>query len=260
MSKNFGFKFEPSAPEDRVFGFSQTPYELLQASGDWTTYLPKKELQNTGVETFACVTFTILNCVEILIKRKYGLERNYSDRFLAALSETKDGGNTPKKVAQTLRKRGVVKQELYPFEVNSFAEFYQALPPNLKAIAQEFLDEFDFQYEEVRNDPEEIRKALQSSPLGISVSAWYKNENGRYYFPEGARNNHFTTLVKMTDTYKQVFDTYDNVIKDLEMNTNHLVIQRYHIERRKDKKNPCWYCDIAKEMWDFIRFIFGKRV
>src|SRR3990167_4962175 len=94
--KNYGLIIEKPQKEDYIFGASPLPYEELQPDGDWTSFLPYKEIQNlNGIEPYACVSFTILNCVEILIKRKYGKDTNWADRFLAANSGTKEGGNSP---------------------------------------------------------------------------------------------------------------------------------------------------------------------
>src|SRR3990167_2056817 len=98
--KKYGLLFEKPKKEDYVFGaFSLVPFEILEPDGDWSASLPDKEFQNLhNVEPYACVVFTILNCVEILIYRKYGLRRNYSDRFLATVVGTRGKGATPQEV------------------------------------------------------------------------------------------------------------------------------------------------------------------
>src|SRR3990167_10083955 len=119
----YGLKLDVFKPDDYVFGASPVPYEEINPSGDWSDYLPTRERQNLhNIETYACVTFTTLNAIEILIRKQYGLERNYSDRFLAMVSGTKEGGNTPNTVAEFLRKVGVVGEEVWPFspDINTF--------------------------------------------------------------------------------------------------------------------------------------------
>ena len=91
--RQYGFISEPKGT-DFIFGAGKIPEVVLQPNGDWTDFLTTKEFQAPyNFETYACVTFTILNCIEILIKRQYGIEKNYSDRFLAIVSGTKNPGN-----------------------------------------------------------------------------------------------------------------------------------------------------------------------
>ena len=139
--RNYGLKINPITPDNHIFGSGAVPFEIIRPDGDWTNSLVQKEFQNLNqIEPYACVAFTILNCVEILIKEKYGEERNYSDRFLAAVSGTKEGGNDPHIVCEFLRKVGVVLQEIWPFDetITTFEKFYEPLPPKLYELAQEF--------------------------------------------------------------------------------------------------------------------------
>lgn len=238
-TKNYGLIIKQKDPTGYVLGSGQMPYETLQPDGDWQNYLPEKEVQfQNGVEPFACVSYTILNCVEILIKRKYGLTRNYSDRFLAAVSGTGDiRGNDPHAVCEFLRKIGVVPEEIYPFDasVTSYNAFYAPISQELMDIASDFNKEWIFMHEYVPEVHEEITKALKSSPLLISVPAWYKNADGLYFRPQGAIDNHATTLIyERPGEFRRVFDSYENPhLKDIEWNTTPMVIKRFHIEKRE---------------------------
>lgn len=68
----YRLKIDEIKKEDYIFGsiLSPVPFEEINPSGDWTDDLPVRELQNRGFETYACVVFTLLHCVEILIKKK----------------------------------------------------------------------------------------------------------------------------------------------------------------------------------------------
>ena len=69
--KNYGLIISYPEKSDYVLGgISPIPKEVLQTDKDWSAYLPGIENQNKGFETFTCVSFTILNCVEILLQRK----------------------------------------------------------------------------------------------------------------------------------------------------------------------------------------------
>lgn len=69
-NKKYGLIIEEKKPEEYVFGASPVPFEEINPSGDWSKYLPKGEVQNLeGFETYACVCYTILNCIEILLNK-----------------------------------------------------------------------------------------------------------------------------------------------------------------------------------------------
>lgn len=207
--------------------FSDKDYEFLGGSvlnpkGDWTPYLPKKEMQASRFETYACVSFTVLNCIEILIRRQFGEEINLSDRFLAVASETK-GGNTPRKVCNTLRKMGVCREEEYPYP-DTYEEFFRDIPKDIKDKAKRFKKTYKVTYWTVKQ--KDIKKALQSSPLLVSVPAWYQRD-GVFYRPDGVKDNHATTLIQENT----VFDTYDQALKTIDL--EHTVIKAFKIEKRK---------------------------
>jgi len=251
--KNYGLKLDIQKPEDYVFGASPLPFEILQINGDWTNFLPKTEAQNlNGIEPYACVAFTILNCIEILIRDQYREETNWSDRFLAAVSGTKEGGNSPNVVCEFLRKVGVVREDLWAFgiDINSFEKFYEPVPPKLYELAREFSEKWDFKHELVPSKNKEIEKALMCSPLGISVSAGYER-NGKYYKPNGMQDNHFTTLIKMKENeYKRVFDSYDSFIKDYEWDTSHAVIKRFYIKKKDTSIKKVGFLELFKNYFN----------
>ncbi len=247
---NYGFILDELDERDFVFG-SALPFEELQPDGDWTEFLPQREYQNLhGVEPYACVAFTILNCVEILIYRKYGIKRNYSDRFLAAISGTKTGGNSPRVVAKALQKKGVPLQDVWPFnqDINTFEKYYETLPQEVKDIAKEFFNEWDFRYEKVPFSL--ISKALKCSPLLFSVYAWIRNGKGLYYKPEGARDIHATTHFKEEDgVYRRMFDSYadgegDPAVKDYDWNSKPEAVMRFWIGKRTSKGHSNWFSDL----------------
>lgn len=224
--------------ETKLGGSSPLSSKILQEDMDWTPFLPNKELQNFGIiEPYACVAFTILNCVEILAKKQYNEDVNYSDRFLAAISGTKEGGNSPHVVAEFLRKVGVVPQELWPYDetIASFEEFYKPIPPKLYELAREFNKKWDFKHSFV--EPELIDEALKRSPLLISVYAW-RQQGDIYIKPSGVIDNHATTYVKRKTNSRLVFDTYDSILKDVDLNHVPTIIKRFELVKKTNSK--CW--------------------
>ena len=244
----------PDEPKDKdfIFGASSIPFELLVPDGDWRPWRPVKEIQNVnGVEPYACVTFTILNAIEEIVYRKYGIKLNLCERFLAEVSGTKKRlGNSPRNVADFLIKLGVPHESIWPFssDIKTHEEYYAPVPDEVFKIAEEFSEKWDFGYEFVTKK-EDIPKAIQSSPLGIAVVAWFKR-NGKYYSPEGMRDGHFTLMDYYNEQAKEkeAFDSYKDVDgsveKPLEWDMEHSVIMRFWVEKKAEKKG-FWegFCD-----------------
>jgi hypothetical protein len=236
VAPKYGLIIDTIKPEDYILGgLTKLPKEVLQENKDWTPHLPAKELQAEKFETWACATFTVLNCIEILIKRKYNEKRNYSDRFLAVVSGTTKGGNSPHTVAEFLRKIGVVPEEIYPFDAKNYEEFYKPIPPKLYELAREFNEEWDFRHEFVKG--EDIDEAIQYSPLLISVAAWFKKKGDYYYRPKGMKDNHAVTYVKREKDCRLIFDSYDEILKKVRLEDLPMIAKRFWIEKKSKKKD-----------------------
>ena len=87
-------------PDDYVLGgLREAVKPVIQSNRDWTEFLPPPELQKRPFETWACVSFSRNNCIEIMMRKLYSLDVDDSDRFMAKISNTKIGvGNSFKKV------------------------------------------------------------------------------------------------------------------------------------------------------------------
>lgn len=224
---------------DYILGGGKVPFEVLRPDGNWEPSLPKKEFQNlNAIEPYACVPFTILNCLETLIKRKYGVEENYSDRFLAAIVNTRNGGTTYQKACDALRAFGVPPEEVWPFspDIDTTDKFFA--PPNeaVMQIAKELNEKYDFRYERVPSTHEAITHSLTSSPLLFSVYAWVEKD-GIYYRPEGQTDIHATTLFyQRPEVFRRMFDSYDSPhLKDYRWSDLPMVCVRFWIEKRNPK-------------------------
>src|SRR5574343_1052454 len=116
---NFGLiKQQALDPRDYVFGgITGAPKEIIMQSGSYLDVLPEKELQHgVYIDSMACVSFSALNCIEILLKVQYDITANYSDRALAKMSDTTIKGNYLAKVAETIRKQGLIPEEVWGFD------------------------------------------------------------------------------------------------------------------------------------------------
>lgn len=217
--KNYGFIREEPKKEDYILGGqSKSPHIELARNGQWTDYLPSKERQLRNIETSSCVSFTVLNAIEVLNKRKFNLDVNYSDRYLAAASLTNQVGNTPNKVCETLRKfAGCIPEENHPFtdEIMTFEEYIKEPGRRHFAEGRRWLNKYEFTHEWVPANEFKLMQGLRYSPIGISVYGWLKNDD--YYFkPQGEDDNHFTLLIGYEyKKYWLVFDSYSEIEDDV---------------------------------------------
>src|SRR3990167_4049391 len=266
--KNYGLIIPEIQPnQDYVLGgFNSIGGTELQPDGQGGSLLPEVEYQlnKLGFDAIACASFGTLSALEILALRVYGQTRNWSDRFLAKTSDTQPNGNSPHKVAETLRKLGVPNEIDYPFskEIKTWVEFYADIPKAIYSLAIAFLNEFNFKHEYVVTKPDYLKQALKYSPVGISVTAWFKRENGLYYFPEGQTNNHWVVLVGYKENeYWIIYDSYnvagegDSVIKKVEWNAQFAVAKRFSLERQVVSEKS-W----VKYLVDLVLAAFGLPV
>jgi hypothetical protein len=100
---------------DTDFVAGTLPYEERNPAGDWEPYAPPGERQSSYKgDSMSCVSFSAINSIETQEKFLTGNQPNYSDRWTAKRSGTTRQGNYLWKVADTIRKEGLVLQEDYP--------------------------------------------------------------------------------------------------------------------------------------------------
>lgn len=181
---NFGLiESKPDERDYRLGGETKLPKTIVRADRDWTPFLPSVELQKdyvTGFDNFACVTYSGLNCLEVLAK-SMGLQWNRSDRFTAKKSGTVPGvGNYLNVVAESVRTDGTVDEKQYPM-VGTVEEYYADLPHDIVLEAKNWLLSNKTGYEWVDwggINPEKLWEALQYAPIQVTVdySAQINNE------------------------------------------------------------------------------------
>lgn len=204
-------------PEHWVMGAnSEIKGEPLMPNADWTPYCPKGEIQkNTFFDSFNCTGYGISNRLEMLYKRVFTVERNFSDRGIGIVAGTRPPGNSPYTVAEAVRKNGLLDEEDLPFDefINNVVDYFSPSPltSSLASKALKFLSFREPQHDWVPTDIASLRYALKFSPLLVTVTAWFRNEKGLYYCPPGMPNQHDTTLIKINDDgSKIVFDSYQD--------------------------------------------------
>ena len=248
--KNFGFIPPIISPTDYFLGSGLLGSKEINPSADWKLSLPRFEFQSKGIETSACVTFTILSDIETLEKFQYGNEPNYSDRYIAKLSGTDPArGNDPKKVCEAIRKYGLVNEEDWPF-VDDINEYYKEIPSALIEKGKKWLEKNEFGYEYV--DTDKIDIARKRSPVSAAVYAWALNEKGEYI--RLGSSNHYTLNFNEDNISRIVmFDTYENpFIKTLAKDHNVEFAQMYILEKRGKIINKTWiqkFLNIIKSLF-----------
>lgn len=256
QTKKISYGYIPDKQESHhyYFGSGQIGGQILQIDGQWDLYLPSDEFQNLGWETYDCTAFGTTNALETLIKRKFGIDTNRSDRALGNMAGTGEAGNSPHTVAETLRKQGTVDETTWPFGGNNIEEYYspKPLPDNVLKEAKEWLAQYSFNHDWVFQQGTDletkkvlIKKALQYSPLGVSVFAWYQN-NGLYIRPGGALDNHWVCAYGYVDEGLKIFDSYDQSHKLVDWD-NIGSAKRYSIEKKSS---------VSKSWWDIIKIFF----
>jgi len=237
--KSFGFQEPVIVPEDYSFG--SIGGDVLQESGSWMDYLPEFEHQRKSTDTQGCVSFGTLSALEMLHKRLYGVEPNYSDRFTVKLSGTTRTGNNPKSVIQSIRHDGTVKEEVWPFSKEmSWNDYFAFIPSKLIKLGAKWLSEYKVGYEYVNGNEKELKKALKYSPIGVSVYAWNKNSDGVY---EEGFPNHWCVLVRYNfENQPVIWDSYEEQLKVLVKGYRFKYCMRYTIEKRSERRN--WFIDL----------------
>lgn len=209
---NLGVKYGRRL-EDKIKG--SLPYKVRNVSGNWDPYLPLGENQYSSfTDSMACVTFSLLNCIETQEKFLTGKTVNYSDRWTAMMSDTGPDGNWLYKVADTVKQYGLVKEESWRAPLNFTWATYYAKPSAaqqalLLAEGELWKKTHDFDWEWLTTQIEDILKHLKQCPLQI-VKPGHAIEN---FYQASQVTNYFDTY----NPYKKSMQRSDltDVLKPL---------------------------------------------
>lgn len=246
--KTYGFIKGNIIEEDYIFGGSQVEREVLQANGQWFDFLPEYEPQSTDeFETDGCTIYGTENAIEMIMKRKFGINANYSERYIYNLIPIRPPGGSPQVVAEIIRKGGLIEQADLPM-VDTFEQYCTPEPMSEKLIksGQEWLKKYELKHDylwktdiTIAEQHKILKDALQYSPVGISVSAWNLGPDDTYV-DNGEPNNHWCVCfgyeVKDKRFYPLVFDSYDHSIKTLDPNHHIEIAKSYYITPVTTKK------------------------
>jgi len=214
--KNFGVNIKPRRETDYFLGGSSLDETKINPSGDWSAYLPLKEYQNLGVETMACVIFSALNCLEIVLNFKYKESINFSDRFTAKMSNTTKRGNWMTIVGDSIRNDGLVLESDYPSVWTNWDAYYKPIPQELIHLGTKSKERYKINNEWIiPTNIEYLVNALKIAPIQIVVHAWDKQVNGIYQRTEKALNHAVVLINSVPGQYWEIFDSYDSIVKKL---------------------------------------------
>lgn len=216
---NHGFIEVLPQVRDFVLGSTlQSTKVILSTERSFASSLPVVERQARPFETFSCVSFSALNNLEIIYKRQFGTELNFSDRYLASMSGTVPGqGNNFTKVGDTLRKVGAVMEGDYPWGGSNNAEYLIKPGQQIVEKGKALLTAHEIQYEWVGWGgcrPDQLYEALQYGPLQVSVDS----DATRTKQISTAVNHAVTIYESVKGSKFGIFDHYDGFTYDVPWN------------------------------------------
>src|SRR3990167_4896160 len=132
-----------------------------------------------SVAVHNCVAYSRNNVLEFIHKRKYGVEKNWSDRFASVMSGTKPRqGNSLNSGAEGDRKFGKVLEEVYPSITPAMteAEFFAYPPQAIRDKGLDFFKEslYGYEWTDRIGNKMSIEKAVQAlkySPLQTAIDS-----------------------------------------------------------------------------------------
>lgn len=242
-------------------GFIGDKKKVIKEDGQWTDDLPFEPQSKNGLETYNCTTFNTLKPIQTIAMVQHGLIWNKSDRALGIFAGTKPPGNSPHKVSETVRSKGLVDESVLPWsdEIDSVEEYYSYAGGSVVECikqAETWLDEWDYMHEWVFKETDSIEvkqhrmiEALKYSPLSISVHAW-KDDNGLYYKTNLDEDNHLTEVRGYIEgKYWICRDSYEPEEKHLAWDTDFGCAKVHFLFKRispRIKSN--WLIDIIKKL------------
>ncbi len=227
MCENTGYLHENPPVTQNIFGgvSSVTDREVLVPDRNWEPYLPVFETQSFGWgDPMDCVIMSALNCLEIIGKRKFNFEENFSDRFTAKMSGTGKNGNSLFNVSKSIEKNdGLVRQSVYPNTANSWDDFYRAVAAMIIAEGKKIYSQYTIDSDYISNDTETFWEILKYAPIQTAGYAWNSPVNGIFQRTNKTANHAYVVVGGSYGKYWRAFDSYnikagDNGLKTLAWN------------------------------------------
>ena len=188
-------------------------------------YLPEGEVQRGKEDMMDCATRGLLNILAtkfnwLLKNQKLTFEDEYwfraagyidngidfSDAFIAILSNTTRQGNSMRAPLDAIRKNGLIPKRMLPLESWMTWENYhnpERITYEMKDLGQEFLKRFSINYEKVYE--EDFKNLIKKDLLNVAGYAWPDPVNGEY--PRVIRDPNHVFVAYKSPLYF-IFDNY----------------------------------------------------
>jgi len=233
---NYGYIKSILDPNHWSFGGVTPP--VIQPDGKWKQFIPVFESQDINFETYGCSCFGTTNCIEILIKQRTGNEYNMSDRFVYNIAGVNPPGHDPHDIAEKIRQYRDVDETTLPM-TSTYQEYVTPRPvtSDLKNKALSFPYQLNHYWLWTNSLSQidrttRIRNALKTSPLGVSVTAWFE-ENG-VYVDKGQPNCHWVALIEEAPGQGWwVYDSYEQDLKIISYDHNIEMAKGYMITEQE---------------------------
>ena|SRR3990167_8611168 len=243
-------------PKDYIAGaVTGVPDDTILPGGDWRPYRsePHEMQLRFGRDYLTCTNFAATDAIEALMFKVFGERVNYSDRALAIMSGQQANGNSLSNVAEAIRTKGLVPENVLPWtsEQDTFEKFMTRTAAEKEACdaaAAAWLAENDFRWEWVYDDYGwGMRWALERSPLfaaGLYASEASKDADGIYHtdLPNSPMTTHAFVLLNQTpDAIKDIDDSYATQVKRLASDFRVPIGMRFHIAKKQPNQPPMYY-------------------
>ena len=258
-----GFVPVPITLDQHIFGVQRIG-DPIQHNGDWRQYLPTEERQaRLFFDTFGCTIYNTVKPIQILERKLFGEQSDYSERFVYIGTETMPPGNNPHIIAEWIRKNGLIPEARLPFtdELQSLDQYASPKPllsnhieEGRRWIAQkDFLHDWVFSGGTPKEKNDALKEAIRRAPLAVSVVGW-KEYNGIYVKDEGEPDNHWSCLVAFEGDSPIIFDSYAPFIKKLAPLYDFGFAKRYTVFKKPKSIIP-----IKKSFWQKVNDAFTHR-
>ncbi len=259
--KNYGFdpKLLKIKPEDYKYG-SSIPLKVLKHDGQLEDYLPEYEAQADKYETSGCTVYGGQNQLEGQLKLQFDVHFNAAERFNYNIVGIEHPGANPHDVYESFRRDGIIPQEDLPIP-ETYEEFKSPRPMSEELLkkGKKWLETYTLVHEWIipshpMKMKELIKSALSYGFVGLSVTAWYQDEDG-YYVDRGQQNNHWCVCYGWREAPEglvlKIFDSYDHSKKELHPDHFVMAAKRIYIEKSEPIK--------VKGFWQRLFEIFFRE-
>jgi len=238
---NLGFISPVITPDHYVMGDAKIPFVVLKPDGNWGSPLLIEEYQsNLYIETANCTGFNTAKPIEEYMLAAFGLNVNYSARWIGIIAGTRPPGNDPQTVYEAIRKYGLIPEEMLPFDasirtVDDYYSFKGADRDACYKAGEAWKAEYNFFHDWVFEPGTNLTKetkiaavklALTTSPVSFAAYAWAIDNRGVYI--RLGPDCHWTSMYAYTD-FEKVDDSYMPSQKNVEQEI--FFAKRIHIEK-----------------------------